>query len=130
MGEPGNLCPVLAAGRLSQQPNGGMGHRQGGSITKLVNVSIDNPDDGMDGILAKLAMIPKRGEQKMCYRVGLLFRVGAQGVQRKMGKTGLVLPQEKKEKGKSLLSAMAWWERAAQMEPNSSHGEQQQDEMQ
>lgn len=74
MGELGNSRPVLAAGRLSQQPNRGMGHEQGGSITVLVNVSIDKPDDGINGILAKLAMISKRREQKMCYRAGLLCR--------------------------------------------------------
>ena len=137
------LVPCVSSGQtLSssaglQQPNKSLGHRQGGSITVLFNVSIDNLDDGMNGSLGKLAMIPNWGEQSMCYRAGLLCRgtwtSPEEGLCDGRGwSTGCTRGGGGHWAGSTwgrggegeifLLSATAWWEGAEKMEPNSSQG--------
>lgn len=49
-----------------QQLNKYLGYRQGGRVTALVNVSLDNADDEMNGSLGNMAIIPDWVGQSTC----------------------------------------------------------------
>lgn len=71
MGVAETLCSVSAADRLYsfpglQQLNKNLGYRQGGSITALISVSLDNANDEVNGSLGNMAIIPDWVGQSMC----------------------------------------------------------------